>query len=181
MDSLSRTTSTESTPSAMGTASWQPSSGTKARASEPQTGTESIEVRLSPLGTAALAPMRPAGLTARRPSKASDSLRDYFGRASMNGSAIDEDVDATPLAAARLPSSLSEAKSRSDVDCAENRLSFSSLYSIGSAIYANTRGHSWSGRSSVVGSEPDGAYRASEPQSLRASGPEAVVARVRRR
>lgn len=151
---LSRTTSTESTPSAVSTASWQPSSGRKARASEPQAGGESIEVKLSPLGTAALAPMRPVGLTARRPSKASESLMDYFGRNNA-GSAIEEDVDATPLAAARYPSSLTDAKSRSDVESADNRLSFSSLYSIGSAIYANTRGHSWSGRSSVVGSEPD--------------------------
>ncbi|KAF2632449.1 hypothetical protein BU25DRAFT_406976 [Macroventuria anomochaeta] len=82
---------------------------------------------------------------------------DYFGRNSMSGSAVDEDVDATPLAASRYPSSLSEAKSRSDVE-AENRLSFPSLYSIGSALYANTRRHSRSGRSSVVGSEADGAY-----------------------
>lgn len=163
---LSRTTSTESTTAAStstgtgtSTTPWQPDR--KARASEPQAGTESVEVKLSPLGTDALAPLRPVGLTTRRPSRASDSLKDYFGRTSMSGSAIDEEdkdsCDATPLAGARYPSSLSEAKSRSDVDCAsaENRLSFSSLYSIGSAIYANTRGHSWSGRSSVVGSEPD--------------------------
>lgn len=158
---LSRTTSSESTPSQPSTSSWQPPSGIKAGASEPQTGTASIEVKLSPLGTAALAPMRPLGLTARRPSKASDSLRDYFGRGSAHtGSAIleDDDAEATPLAAPRYPSSLSGANSRSDVDAAaENRLSFSSLYSIGEAIYANTRGHSWSGRSSIVGSEPDGA------------------------
>lgn len=149
---LSRTTSSESNPSL--TASWQPPSGRKARASEPQAGTESIEVKLSSLGTAALAPQRPAGLIARRPSRASDSLKDYFGRTSMSGSAIDEedhDVDATPLASSRYPSC------RSDVaaDGPDKRLSFSSLYSIGSAIYANTRGPSWSGRSSVVGSEPD--------------------------
>lgn len=170
---LSRTTSTESTPShsQLSASSWQPPSGRKARASEPQAGTESVEVKLSPLGTAALAPMRPVGLTARRPSKASDSLKDYFGRNAAaggmgihSGSAIDEDGDATPLAASRHPSSLSEAKSRSDVDAAENRLSFSSLYSIGSAIYANTRGHSWSGRSSVVGSEPDGRPHSIEQQ-----------------
>ena len=172
---LGRATSTESTAAistATATATWQP--GRKAQASEPQMGTESIEVKLSPYGTDALAPLRPLGLTARRPSKASDHLRDYFGRTSIggSGSAIDEefedrdnDVDATPLAGGRYPSafalasslSSSEAntKSRSDVDSAEKRLSFSSLYSIGSAIYANTRGHSWSGRSSVVGSEPD--------------------------
>lgn len=150
---LSRTTSTESTPSAVSTSSWQPPSGRKASASIAVLGGESVEVKLSPLGTAALAPMRPVGLSARRPSRASESLMDYFGR--TNASAIDEDVDATPLAASRYPSSLSEAKSRSDVE-AEQRLSFSSLYSIGSAIYANTRGPSMSGRSSVVGSEPDG-------------------------
>ncbi|KAJ4395102.1 inositol hexakisphosphate and diphosphoinositol-pentakisphosphate kinase [Didymella pomorum] len=171
---LSRTTSTESTPSQPSTSSWQPPSGRKARASEPQAGTESIEVKLSPLGTSALAPMRPIGLTARRPSKASDSLKDYFGRNNMHsGSAIDEDGDATPLAASRYPSSLSEAKSRSDVDAAENRLSFSSLYSIGSAIYANTRGHSWSGRSSVVGSEPD--VKMSEPTAPHSTGTTATT------
>ncbi|KAJ4338995.1 inositol hexakisphosphate and diphosphoinositol-pentakisphosphate kinase [Ascochyta clinopodiicola] len=150
---LSRTTSTESTSTSPSTASWQPSSGRKARASEPE------EQMLSPLSTAALAPVHPVVLTARRPSKASESLLDYFGR--NNAFAVDdEQTDATPLAAARYPLSLSlsEAKSRSDVE--ENRsrhLSFSSLYSIGSAIYANTRGHSWSGRSSLMGSEPDGA------------------------
>jgi inositol hexakisphosphate/diphosphoinositol-pentakisphosphate kinase len=180
---LVRTLSTEST-SAISTATWQP--GSKAQVSEPQTGTESIEVKLSPYGTDALAPLRPLGLTTRRPSKASDHLREYFGRTSIGGSAIDEefedkDVDATPLAGARYPSalasSLSEAKSRSDVDSAEKRLSFSSLYSIGSAIYANTRGHSWSGRSSVVGSEPE---CQSSRASASASASHWVMARVHR-
>ncbi|KAJ4986040.1 hypothetical protein SVAN01_08413 [Stagonosporopsis vannaccii] len=73
----------------------------------------------------------------------------------MGGSAVDEDDQHGdgPLAASRYPSC------RSDVaaDGAASRLSFSSLYSIGSALYANTRGPSRSARSSVVGSEPDGA------------------------
>lgn len=172
MPLLSRTTSAESAPLHL---------ISKARASEPQAGTESIEVKLSPLGTAALAPLRPVGLNARRPSRASESLKDYHDRnstatnattntttpnttintnaAAASSAIIDEDSDAsatTPLAPSRYPSSLSEARSWSDVDAAENRLSFSSLYSFGSAIYANTRGHSWSARSSLVGSEPDG-------------------------
>ncbi|KAF1355658.1 hypothetical protein EJ07DRAFT_131636 [Lizonia empirigonia] len=159
---LSRTASAESRPAAPSTASWQPPSGSKARASAPVAGGERIEVKLSPLGMAALAPTRPVGLTARRPSRASESLLDYFGRNS--GSAVEDDVDATPLAPARYPSSLSEAKSRSDVE-AEKRLSFSSLYSIGSALYANTRGHSWSARSSIVGSEPDARMCESAPHS----------------
>lgn len=161
---LSRTASADSTPAAPGTASWQPPGGSKARASSPVAGGERVEVKLSPLGMAALAPTRPVGLTARRASRASESLMDYFGRNS--GSAVEDEVEAAPLAPGRYPSSLSEAKSRSDVE-AEKRLSFSSLYSIGSALYANTRGHSWSARSSIVGSEPDGASCPAAPTPAR--------------
>jgi hypothetical protein len=131
--------STDSTRSASGT-TWQPPSGRKARASEPETA--AVDVRLPP----------PA---VRRSSRASESILEYFGR--HNGSAVyDDDVDSTPLAAVRNPLALSEARGRSDVE-AENRLSFSSLCSIGSALYAHTRGPNWSARNSVVGSEPEGA------------------------
>jgi hypothetical protein len=130
---LTRTVSTESTV-------WQPLSGRKARASEPETA--AVDVKLPP----------PA---MRRSSRASESILEYFtGR--HTGSAIDEDdVDTTPLAAVRNPLALSEARGRSDVE-AENRLSFSSLCSIGSAIYTHTR-PSWSARNSLVGSELEGA------------------------
>ncbi|KAL5120601.1 inositol hexakisphosphate and diphosphoinositol-pentakisphosphate kinase [Pleosporales sp. CAS-2024a] len=121
-------------------------------------------------------------LPQRRASKASDSILDLFGHArhrsnstsvaiststsvaiststsvaistSTSGSAID-DVDTAPA--------LEGARGRPprpppDVDVAEHkRLSLSSLYSIGSAIYAHTRGHSWSGRSSIAGSDSEG-------------------------
>ncbi|KZM26978.1 acid phosphatase [Ascochyta rabiei] len=164
---LSRTTSTSTSSTSTSTAPWQPSSGPKARPSEPE------EQLLSPLGTAALAPVHPAVHPAALPA-ASESLLDYFGR--NNGFAVEEELndatnDATALAAARSPCSLSasEARSRSDVE--ENRsrhLSFSSLYSLGSAIYANTRGPSWSGRSSLIGSEPDA--KMSEPAAPHGTG-----------
>lgn len=104
-------------------------------------------------------------IPSRRPSRASDSsILDFFGQArsaGVSGSALDE-VDTTPtlegtraglvpVNALMLPEAFRPP--RTDVDAAENkRLSFSSLYSIGSAIYANT----WSGRSSIAGSEAEG-------------------------
>ncbi|KAJ4377634.1 inositol hexakisphosphate and diphosphoinositol-pentakisphosphate kinase [Neocucurbitaria cava] len=166
---LSRTASVESTHSwqQLSTASGATAAGRKARSSEPETGGGNVGRTsvslppLPPLGSKAIRQM-----PSRRTSKASDSsLFEYFGSV-RSGSAIDES-DATPTLegsrgglgqvnlqllpeAFRLP--------RSDVDGADsnrNRLSFSSLYSIGSAIFANNRGHSWSGRSSVVGLEPE--------------------------
>jgi hypothetical protein len=126
---LTRTVSTDST-------IWQPPSGRKARASEPETAAVDVKLPLPAM---------------RRSSRASESILEHLvGR--HNGSAIDEDdVDTTPLAAVRNPLALSEARGRSDVE-AENRLSFSSLCSIGSAIYTHTR-PSWSARNSLVGSE----------------------------
>lgn len=169
---LSRTVSAESTQSwqQLTTASGASAAGRKARSSEPETGGGNVErasVSLPPLGSKAI-----RQIPSRRPSKASDSsLFEYFGSV-RSGSAIEES-DATPtLEGSRgglgqvNPLLLPEAfrLPRSDVDGAEsNRLSFSSLYSIGSAIFANNRGHSWSGRSSVVGSEPEGALSDEAP------------------
>ncbi|KAF2032340.1 hypothetical protein EK21DRAFT_98995 [Setomelanomma holmii] len=168
--SLSRTVSAESTRSwqQLTTASGSSAADRKARSSEPETGLEAVgrtNVSQPPSGAKAI-----RQIPSRRTSKASDSsLFEFFGQARNNGvsgSAIEEvEVDTTPtLEGARtglvpvnalmLPEAFRAP--RTDVDAAENkRLSFSSLYSIGSAIYANTRGHSWSGRSSVAGSEAE--------------------------
>ena len=164
---LSRTVSAESTQSwqQLTTASGASAAGRKARSSEPETGAANVErasVSLPPLASKAIRQM-----PSRRPSKASDnSLFEHFGSA-RNGSAIEEEDTTPTLEATRgglgqvNPLLLPEAfrLPRSDVDGAEShRLSFSSLYSIGSAIFANNRGHSWSGRNSIAGLEPEGAF-----------------------
>jgi inositol hexakisphosphate/diphosphoinositol-pentakisphosphate kinase len=169
---LSRTVSAEST------RSWQHllaagaslPADRKARSSEPEMGGEVVgraSVSLPPSGAQAI-----RQIPSRRPSKASDSILDLFGHARSphsHSSAIEEtEADTTPtlegthasyapVNALMLPEACRPP--RPDVDATENkRLSFSSLYSLGSAIYANTRGHSWSGRSSVAGSESEGTF-----------------------
>lgn len=173
---LSRTASAESTHSWQQLMAGSLAADRKARSSEPETGGDSVgraSVSLPPSGAQAI-----RQLPQRRASKASDSILDFFGHgrssnssSSANGSAIDE-VETTPtlegtrtsslvpLTALMLPDALRPPpppRPPPDADAPENkRLSFSSLYSIGSAIYANTRGHSWSGRSSWAGSEFEG-------------------------
>ncbi|KAF1842460.1 uncharacterized protein K460DRAFT_293494 [Cucurbitaria berberidis CBS 394.84] len=163
---LSRTVSAESpqTWQQLSSASGASTAGSKAKSSEPETGGRNVErasVSLPPLGSKAMQQM-----PARRPSKASDSnLFEYFGSA-RSGSAIEESDTTPTLEGTRgglgqvNPLLLPEAfrPPRSDVDATpadSHRLSFSSLYSIGSAIFANNRGNNWSGRSSLVGSEPE--------------------------
>ncbi|KAF2133258.1 hypothetical protein P153DRAFT_307898 [Dothidotthia symphoricarpi CBS 119687] len=159
---LSRTISGESTRSwqQLSTASGAPAAGRKAKSSEPETGGESVErasVSMPPLGSSAI-----RQLPTRRPSKASESS--LFESMAFLGGTADEDVDSTPttlegsrggyfVSAATMPPDSSRPP-RSDVDAADSkRLSLTSLYSIGSAIYANSRGHNWSGRSSMAESE----------------------------
>ena len=163
---LSRTASAESTRSwqQLTTASGSSPADKKARGSEPDTSGEIVgraSVSHPPSGSQAI-----RQFPSRRTSKASDSILDFFGQARHNGSAIEE-ADTTPtlegtraslapVNALMLPDAFRPPRT-TDVDAENNkRLSFSSLYSIGSAIYANTRGHSWSGRSSVAGSESEG-------------------------
>jgi len=162
---LTRTASSDSTRSwqHLTTASGTSVAGQKARSSEAETGIATVErasVSLPPLGAKAIRQSLPV----RRASKASDSsLIEYFGSV-WSGSAIDE-TDATPtlestrgsLASAPvnhllLPESYRHA--RPDVGTAaveSKRLSVSSFVS---AI--SNRAYSWSGRSSVAGSEADG-------------------------
>jgi inositol hexakisphosphate/diphosphoinositol-pentakisphosphate kinase len=173
---LSRTVSAESTRSWQQLMAGSSPADRKARSSEPETGGETVgraSVSLPPSGSQAIRQM-----PTRRPSKASDSIFDFFGQArnSYNGSAIEE-VDTTPtlegtraslapVNALMLPEAFRPPRHQPDVDAAENkRLSFSSLYSIGSAIFANTRGHSWSGRSSVAGSESEGTSRSANSRA----------------
>lgn len=169
---LSRTASAESTRpwQQLTTASGSSPADMKASSSLPETGGETVgraSVSSPPLGSQAI-----RQIPTRRASKASDSILEFFGQARNNGtspagSAIDE-ADTTPTLEGARAASLAPVNAlmlpdafrpprATDVDSAENkRLSFSSLYSIGSAIYANTRGHSWSGKSSVAGSESEG-------------------------
>jgi len=158
---LSRTLSSENTQS------WQHLTSTpsataaarKARSSVSETGGSNVErasVSMPPLGSKAI-----LHLPARRPSKASDnSLLDYFGSARNGSAIIDEDPTPalesvrsgpTPVNPLLLPDSFRHP--RSDVDAAESkRLSISSIVS----TLVSTRGYSWSGRSSLAGSEPEG-------------------------
>ncbi|KAH7380670.1 histidine phosphatase superfamily-domain-containing protein [Pyrenochaeta sp. MPI-SDFR-AT-0127] len=177
--SLARTVSAESTQSwqQLSSASGASAAGRKARSSEPETGGGNVErasVSLPPLSAKAIRQSLPA----RRASKASDSsLFEFFGNA-RNGSAIDETETTPTLEGSRAalapvnPLLLPDAfrLPRSDLDQADsNRLSFSSLYSIGSAIFANNRGHSWSGRSSIAGLEQEAARMEGAPQSTTAT------------
>lgn len=163
--SLFRTASAESPQS------WQQlssasgaSAGRKAKSSEPETGGGNVSrasVSLPPLSAKTIRQSLPA----RRASKASDSsLFEFFGTA-RNGSAIDETETTPTLEGSRAapapvnPLLLPDAfrLPRPDIDAVDShRLSFSSLYSIGSALFANNRGHSWSGRSSIAGLEQEG-------------------------
>jgi inositol hexakisphosphate/diphosphoinositol-pentakisphosphate kinase len=168
---LSRTVSVESTRSwqQLMAASGSSPADRKARSSEPEMGAESVgrvSVSLPPSGSQAIRQIPP-----RRPSKASDSsFLEFFGQGRSHDSAIDEtEAETTPtLEGARASLApvnalmLPEAfrPHRPDVDAADSKRlsfsSFSSLYSLGSAIFANNRGHSWSGRSSLAGSESEG-------------------------
>ncbi|KAF2865897.1 histidine phosphatase superfamily-domain-containing protein [Massariosphaeria phaeospora] len=165
---LTRTASAESTrswttPHLLASGSSSTSASRKARSSEPETGGANVErasVSMPPPASKAIARQFPPS---RRPSKASDSsIVDL-----RNGPAGDEADTATPSLEASRGASLAYASlalpdtgyrdrpSRSEPDAESNRMSFSSLYSIGSAIYTGTRGHS--GPSSVAGSsEPEG-------------------------
>jgi inositol hexakisphosphate/diphosphoinositol-pentakisphosphate kinase len=160
--SLSRSVSTEST------RSWQQPSGSSAAVSGESVGRASVSV--GPSGAQAIRQM-----PSRRTSKASDSILDFFGQArnysnSNNGCAVDVDTDLTPTLEGRAARSLLPANALMLPQTAtatlpeaatenNNRLSFTSLISIGSAIYGNSRGNSWSGRSSIVGSDSsEGTY-----------------------
>ncbi|KAL1311320.1 hypothetical protein AAFC00_001498 [Neodothiora populina] len=87
-----------------------------------------------------------------------------------DSSAIEDDHDATPTTDVRQGDNISPTPSllestqnhpRSDPDADSNRVSFSSIYQIGSALYDRARGAmgsgsaAGSGPSSVAGSEPD--------------------------
>ncbi|KAF2657993.1 hypothetical protein K491DRAFT_756432 [Lophiostoma macrostomum CBS 122681] len=169
MEELTRTTSVESSQS------WHPlsstSSGTassrKARTSEAEIGGANVErasISMPPSAGKAIARQFPS----RRPSKASDSsLLESFG-ASRNSCAIEETGSTPTLEAARhgfvptthtltLPDA-SYFRSKSDADAESNRLSFSSLYSLGSVIMNTARGVSGPG-SATGSSEAEGTSR----------------------
>ncbi|KAL6705768.1 inositol hexakisphosphate and diphosphoinositol-pentakisphosphate kinase [Coniothyrium glycines] len=154
---LSRTVSAESAQSwqQLSSASGATAAGRKSRGSEPETGGPPIERASVSMPSSGAKAMRQ--MPSRRPSRASDSsFFDLFAHA-RNGSALDE-PDSTPTLDARgglapgnpllLPESF--RLPRSDVDAADSkRLSISSVVS----AIVNTRGYSWSGRSSLAGSD----------------------------
>jgi inositol hexakisphosphate/diphosphoinositol-pentakisphosphate kinase len=166
MEQLSRTVSSESTrswtPHLLASGDGTPPSNRKARSSEPETGVGNVErssVSMPPPASKAV----PRQFPLRRLSKASDSgILDFLGVA-RSGCAVEETDNATPTLetaragylASTLPLPDAHRPTRSEADLDSNRMSFSSLYSIGSAIYpANTR--AMSGPGSIAGSEAEG-------------------------
>ncbi|KAF9631475.1 Histidine phosphatase superfamily clade-2 [Lasiodiplodia theobromae] len=147
MDSLTRTTSAESTRSRHGSHSLSgassPSANRKGRSADPGTSMGDVD-----RASISMPPPNPKPVARqqhdRRPSKASDSLVAASlildQQDAQNSSAIDDDPTPTT---AMSPSADKES----------NRMSFSSLYSLGSQIYNSARGSG--GPSSVAGSEPD--------------------------
>ena len=169
--SLSRTASSESTQSWQQLATASGASATssrKARSSEPETGAATVErasVSVPSLSAKAIRQSLPG----RRASKASDSsFLEYLGSA-WSGSAIDETDGSSTLENSRaslasgpvnpqlLPDSFRHgtpaAAAAAAAPAESKRLSISSFVSA-----LSHRGYSWSGRSSVAGSEPEGAY-----------------------
>ncbi|KAF2747947.1 hypothetical protein M011DRAFT_466987 [Sporormia fimetaria CBS 119925] len=178
MEQLSRTISSESTRSRPAShvlvAGHAPdATSRKARTVEPETGAATVErtsVSMPPPASKSIPRQFP--LSTRRPSKASDSYfpeRDAGGplRNGSTSSAVVDDTDTTPtLEASRrgsiatslalaLPDTAfsSRARTSNDQDADSHRMSFSSLYSLGSVIMSSTRG--LSGPGSAAGSEPE--------------------------
>ncbi|KAH7552483.1 histidine phosphatase superfamily-domain-containing protein [Bipolaris maydis] len=165
--SLSRTASSESTQSWQQLATASGASATrsrKARSSEPETGAATVgraSVSVPPLSAKAIRQSLPG----RRASKASDSsFLEYLGSA-WSGSAIDETDGSSTLENSRpslasgpvnpqlLPDSFrhgTHAAAATAAPAESKRLSISSFVSA-----LSHHGYSWSGRSSVAGSEPE--------------------------
>lgn len=173
MDPLTRTTSAESTRSRSShplTASTSPTllGNHKARTAEPDTTSDVARASISMPPPASRSVARQFSHS-RKPSKASDSaILDVGTPASsidhklLNGSAVD-DADLTPTLegsqseianSLTYPDSVVAGQPKGDTDVESNRMSFSSLYSLGSAIHNSTLGRS--GPSSVAGSELEG-------------------------
>lgn len=165
--SLSRTVSSETAQSwqQLSSASGAAGASRKARSSVSDSGGENVERANVSMPTPATKAIRQHA--SRRQSRASDSsLLEYFG-SSRNGSAILDENDLTPTLestrpgpAAVNPQLLPDSfrLPRTDVEPAQpvqsadsKRLSISSVVS----SIVNARGYSWSGRSSLVGSEPE--------------------------
>lgn len=167
MEQLSRTVSAESsrswTTQLLASGNGSSPASRKARSSEPETGGSNIErqsVSMPPPASKSV----PIQFPSRRQSKASDTSLVESSGAGKNGSVIEE-TDTTPTLEGTRHGSLAGThtltlpdtafyRSKPDADAESNRLSFSSLYSLGSVIMNTTRG--LSGPSSVAGSEPEG-------------------------
>lgn len=159
--SLSRTVSLEKTQpwQHLSSASGTVGASRKARSSVSDSGGENVERANVSMPTPAAKAIR--HMPSRRQSRASDSsLLEYFGSA-RNGSAITDETDLTPTLETTRPGPApvnpqllpdSFRLPRTDVEPADSkRLSISSVVS----SIVNARGYSWSGRSSLVGSEPE--------------------------
>lgn len=129
----------------------------KGRASEETSDANAVRASISMPPPASKAV--PRQFPSRRPSKASDvSLLETLTDR-QSSSAIDDPDTLTPtLESVR---TLSQSDRRPDVEAASNRLSFSSLYSIGSGIYPST--HRMSGPASISGSDEGMNSQATDP------------------
>jgi inositol-hexakisphosphate/diphosphoinositol-pentakisphosphate 1-kinase len=150
------------------------STSRKGRSSDPDTTSGNVErarISMPPPATKSIARQYPS----RRPSKASDSQLVHPQSSPVaqgdvrTAKAVDADTtptlegnqrglrpaNAPPL---MLPEAALRPSKPLDADAESNRLSFSSLYSLGSAIYNSAKGITASGPSSVAGSEPECQY-----------------------
>ena len=181
MEQLVRTSSGESARSWRTLHLLPPDPSRKGRSSEPNKTGRNVErasISMPPPASKSAARQFPS----RRLSKTSDSsivsagvLQENLGTdTSRNGSAVDE-TDTTPTLEGSHSKSVSSAhtlmlpdtalrQAKSEGDTESNRMSFSSLYSLGSAIYNGTRGKS--SPSSVADSEPEGMPAPEQAQPL---------------
>lgn len=150
----------------------------KARSSEPESSSENVEranISMPPHTNKTGLPR--GGFLLRRPSRVSDSgviHEDIAEGGPWRSSVVIDDPETTPTvenvtqsssgtsmssiaAAAEANQSSRFSRGGGEGEGEAHRLSFSSLYSLGSAIYSGAaRSAGMSGPSSVAGSEPDG-------------------------
>lgn len=160
MDLLQRTPSANSTSSAYKSHASSESSR-KARSVEPDISAgshgsiERASISMPPPTTSAMHRYTHS----RRPSKASDiaasTSTPYNDGRIMQGDGAGQSSDPKDATPAN-QTAMQQFLKASEADTESNRLSFSSLYSMGSAIHAGSKGFPTSYPSSVAGSDMDG-------------------------
>jgi inositol-hexakisphosphate/diphosphoinositol-pentakisphosphate 1-kinase len=147
-----------------------PTASRKGRSAEPDTTSRNVHrasLSMPPPAKPAIARQHPVQM----PSKSSDASQlqpQGAPQVMMSSSPVSGDPELTPKLdasqrmAASMPFMLPEAALRQpntvDPETESNRMSFSSLYSFGSAIVNSARGIAGSGPSSFAGSEQDCTY-----------------------